>query len=59
MMDEWIDITTLEQSFRYVVEMDINSGRTRYRKKYAKDVVGGWHYGELKQKGETNGNIIK
>ena len=58
-MHEWIDITTLEQSFRYVVEMDINSDKTRYRKKYAKDVVGGWHYGELKQKGETNGNIIK
>ena len=57
MMDEWIDITTLEQSFRYVVEMDINSDKTRYRKKYAKDVVGDWIYGELKQKGETNENI--
>jgi len=48
MMDEWIDITTLEQSFRYVVEMDINSGKTRYRKKYAKGYVGDWVYGELK-----------
>jgi len=56
-MHEWIDITTLEQSFRYVVEMDINSDKTRYRKKYAKDVVGDWIYGELKQKGETNENI--
>ena len=58
-MHEWVDITTLEQSFRYVVEININSGIIRFQKRYSNIIVGQWHYGELKQKGETNGNIIE
>ena len=60
MVFEWLEITAVGQSNRgYIVEYNVNTRKTRYRKKYAKDVVGGWHYGELKQKGERNGNIIK
>ena len=53
MVFEWIEITAVGQSNRgYIVEYNVNTSKTRYRKKYVKDVVGDWVYGELKAKSD-------
>ena len=46
MINEWINITARDQLFRYEVEMEIYTGKIRYRKIYNNGMCGDWKDGE-------------
>ena len=45
-MEEWVNITTIDQGGLYEVELNIYTSKTRHRKLYLNGIAGPWEHGE-------------